>query len=107
MFFRRCLIVTFNKQGLLLRPKTADKNKIKNVYESGKNFTTQKIFQSYLNKILSGMPNIFDKRYKQPFKKGALNLLCYCSSETETTVHYSPHCPTYQNESHTILSKLE
>ena len=59
-----------------------------------------------LTRLLLGLSHLREHKFKHIFHD-CLNLLCFCSNETETSTHYWLHCPTYTNERMTLLNKIK
>ena len=47
-----------------------------------------------------------DHKFKHSFQD-TINPLCTCSLEAETTNHFIPHCPYYENKRHIPLASIQ
>ena len=59
-----------------------------------------------LARLRLGLSHLRKHKFKHSFQD-CLNPLCLCGNETETFTHYLLHCPTYTNETLTLLNKIK
>ena len=59
-----------------------------------------------LTRLQLGLSHLREHKFKHSFQD-ALNPLCSCRKEVETTFHFLPSCPNYSDERLTLLSKIK
>ena len=57
----------------------------------------------YLTRLRVNFSHLRDHKFQHSFQD-AINPLCNCSLEPETTNHFILHCPYYESEQHILLA---
>ena len=59
----------------------------------------------YITRIRLGLSHLQERKFKHGFQD-TLNLVCNCSNDAESAIHFFLHCPLYSNERRTLLNSL-
>ena len=60
----------------------------------------------FITRIKLVLSHLQEHKFRHSFQN-ILKPICNCGSDIESSLHYLPHCPTYNTEKHILLSTLK